>query len=474
MSTTTTSAMAKPPEPQPATTTTTTTTTTVFASEVSVQPLWEKLQDPAFSLKKKMILGRLGLFLAALIGLILSSCYDIPKGKRIPLRVERDGFVIIDAGIITSFFHFPAYVYLTTVACLNLLFALVSLLVLVLEMCLAGRGSDEESIRSNMDSFFPELGLLFDAGGLILSLTAACASMGLTNVLILNLDTTFPNYEELREKLRALFDLKLSASVLMVVAGCFMAFTLALGWKYIEVRKKQMKVLGIPTTGLSRIIDRVFRWYKNVASGFLGPRSEERVVVSPLFVNRVAQVFLSMAAFTCSYLLIEDTEMDDVLERIPAFHVLTWESLAIFIISVVIASVSAIDLALTGGGAAGSGEDGSHETELDQAEYRGIVQSSSAQFKENLIYARFAYDVLASLLTFCVFAASSGVTSAGLNCSAGDPLWCPLSILGVFFVFVLSLSFMLSLTCGSYIALREHRIKNLLASTTTSTSGVKK
>merc|ERR1719331_2371455 len=84
--------------------------------------------------------------------------------------------------------------------------------------------------------------------------------MGLTNVLILNLDTTFPNYEELREKLRALFDLKLSASVLMVVAGCFMAFTLALGWKYIEVRKKQMKVLGIPTTGLSRIIDRVFRW----------------------------------------------------------------------------------------------------------------------------------------------------------------------------------------------------------------------
>jgi len=89
------------------------------------------------------------------------------------------------------------------------------------------------------------------------------------------------------------------------------------------------------------------------------------------------------------------------------------------------------------------------------------VQSSGAQFKENLIYARIVYDSLASLLTFCTFAAAAGITSAKLNCRAGDARWCPLSILGVFFAFFLSLSFMTSLFTGSYVEFREHRMKTV-------------
>lgn len=100
----------------------------------------------------------------------------------------------------------------------------------------------------------------------------------------------------------------------------------------------------------------------------------------------------------------------------------------------------------------------------ESQEYKGIVQSSSAQFKENLIYARIIYDSLASLLTFCTFAAAAGVTSARLNCSAGDKLWCPLSALGVFFAFMLSISFMISLFTGSYVSFREHRMKAVVSS----------
>merc|ERR1711907_128800 len=79
-------------------------------------------------------------------------------------------------------------------------------------------------------------------------------------------------------------------------------------------------------------------------------------------------------------------------------------------------------------------------------------------------YARIIYDSLASLLTFCTFAAASEVTSARLNCSAGDKLWCPLSALGVFFAFMLSISFMISLFTGSYVSFREHRMKAVVSS----------
>jgi hypothetical protein len=98
---------------------------------------------------------------------------------------------------------------------------------------------------------------------------------------------------------------------------------------------------------------------------------------------------------------------------------------------------------------------------VESSEYKGIVQSSSAQFKENLIYCRIIYDAVFSLLTFCTFAASAGVTSAGLNCSSGDSRWCAIAILGVFFVFMQSISFMISLFTGSYPDFSRHRTEQL-------------
>ena len=150
-----------------------------------------------------------------------------------------------------------------------------------------------------------------------------------------------------------------------------------------------------------------------------------------------------------------------VFEFVPAFHVVTWVSMALFICSTLIALISVIDFSLTGGV---KDESDGGEGKSDAPEYRGIFQSSSEGFKENLIYVRIIYDSLASLLTFCIFAASAGISSAKLNCSAGDSRWCPLSALGVFFSFMLSVSFMVSLFSGSYIEFRDHRIKAVTTS----------
>ncbi len=281
--------------------------------------------------------------------------------------------------------------------------------------------------------------------------------LGLTNVMHSNLtigsDAT--SFNELRERCHTIFELKYAASSCLLVQSVLIGATLVLGWQHIEEKRKQMTQLGIPPQAMQQSIDKLFTFWKTIISG-VGKRKEERKPLNPLFFNRIIQVLLSMAAFVCCYTLITDNEMEVIFDHVPPFQAITWISLAVLITSVGIAAVSAIDLSLTGGSKEG---DGDGEGTAESSDFKGIMQSSSAQFKESLIYGMLIYDSVFSLLTFCTFSSSAGVTSADLNCSSGDSRWCALAGLGVFFVFMQSVSFMISLFTGSYVEFRDFRIK---------------
>ena len=397
-----------------------------------------------------------------ILAVVLSTCFDLPATA--PIRVKRDGFILIDAGTINSMFAFPAYVYLTTIAVITLLGAIVFLLLLLVDLSLAKADSEHESIRFKIDNNIPFVALCFDFIFLILSMTSACAVLGLTNVMNGSLDTddldpTSKQRADLMQALEIIFHLKYAASACMIGQSIFITATLVLGWQHIEERRKQQTALKIPAQATQQSIDKIFSFWTTISSG-VGKRSEEIARISPLFLNRVVQVLLSMSAFVCCYLLIQDAEV--IFDHVVPFVVITWVSLAILITTFGIAAISAIDISLTGGSKSHKKDTVEERAAVESsAEYKGIIQSSSAEFKEKLIYCRIIYDSVFSLLTFCTFAAAAGVTSARLNCKSGDSRWCALSGLSVFFVFMQSVSFMISLFTGSYPDFSRHRTKQL-------------
>ena len=177
-------------------------------------------------------------------------------------------------------------------------------------------------------------------------MTSACATLGLTNVMRSNL--SFDNQGSLKQIVETIFNLKYAAAACMISQSIFIAATLVLGWQHIEGRRKMMAQLGIPPQATQQNIDKIFHFWSEISSG-LGKRSEDRAAISPLFLNRIVQVFLSLAAFVSCYILITDAEMEAAFSDVPPFQVITWVSLAILITSFGIATVSGIDLSLTGG-----------------------------------------------------------------------------------------------------------------------------
>ena len=114
-------------------------TSVVYAEEVEIpnawQRLWDAFEDPAYRLKKLTLWMRVAQIVLGLTSVILSTCYDLPKG--IPIKVRSAGIVLIDAGTIKSMFAFPAYVYLAVVAVITFLGAILFLLLLVVDLSLA-------------------------------------------------------------------------------------------------------------------------------------------------------------------------------------------------------------------------------------------------------------------------------------------------------------------------------------------------
>jgi hypothetical protein len=262
--------------------------------------------------------------------------------------VRSAGVVLIDAGTIKSMFAFPAYVYLAVVAVITFLGAILFLLLLVVDLSLAKGSSEHESIRFKIDNNIPFVALCFDFIFLVLSMTSACATLGLTNVMRSNL--TLANQESAKEIVVTIFNLKYAAAACMISQSIFIAATLVLGWQHVEGRRKMMAQLGIPPQATQQNIDKVFHFWSEISSG-LGKRSEDRAAISPLFLNRIVQVFLSLAAFVCCYILVfdEGVGMEAAFDDVPPFQVITWVSLAILITSFGIVAVSGIDLSLTGG-----------------------------------------------------------------------------------------------------------------------------
>ena len=340
----------------------------VYAEEVDVpnalERLWSTLfgDSEAFRLKRRALLMRALQMLFGLLAVVLSTCYDLPRA--VPVRVKRDGFVLIDAGVISSMFAFPAYVYLTTIAIITFVGSMLFALLLLMDLSLVGGSSEHESVRYKIDNNAPYLALCFDFIFLILATTSACASFGLTNVMHMSLDygamSFAPNIERVFE---TIFDFKVGAGVVAwrargkntdqnartrallstsstyqyVASACmfaqsiFIGATLMLTYQHIEERQTQMTLLGIPPTATQQSIDFIFRFYKTFSSG-VGRRSEDRAAISPLFVNRVVQVLLSLACFVVCYDIIDWTEQELKFVFVPAFHIITWVSLALFII----------------------------------------------------------------------------------------------------------------------------------------------
>ena len=94
-----------------------------IAEEVVLPNAWNRfrnaIRDPAYK-KKRLTLGlRVAQVVLALCSIILSSCYDLPRS--IPVRVKAGGFILIDAGIIRSFFHCEFHFICSSSRALNLL-----------------------------------------------------------------------------------------------------------------------------------------------------------------------------------------------------------------------------------------------------------------------------------------------------------------------------------------------------------------
>ena len=190
----------------------------VYAEEVDVpnalERLWSTLfgDSEAFRLKRRALLMRALQMLFGLLAVVLSTCYDLPRA--VPVRVKRDGFVLIDAGVISSMFAFPAYVYLTTIAVITFVGSMLFALLLLVDLSLVGGSSEHESVRYKIDNNAPYLALCFDFIFLILATTSACASFGLTNVMHMSLDYGAMSYAPKIERVfETIFDFKVGAGV---------------------------------------------------------------------------------------------------------------------------------------------------------------------------------------------------------------------------------------------------------------------
>ena len=190
----------------------------VYAEEVDVpnalERLWSTLfgESEAFRLKRRALLMRALQMLFGLLAVVLSTCYDLPRA--VPVRVKRDGFVLIDAGVISSMFAFPAYVYLTTIAVITFVGSMLFALLLLVDLSLVGGSSEHESVRYKIDNNAPYLALCFDFIFLILATTSACASFGLTNVMHMSLDYGAMSFAPKIERVfETIFDFKVGAGV---------------------------------------------------------------------------------------------------------------------------------------------------------------------------------------------------------------------------------------------------------------------
>ena len=459
--------------------------------------LARSLTSPTLATKRTLAGMRLAEFAFGVVTLALSVAIDLPFSAR--FTVESESIRLIDAGTIQTMMKFPAYVYMVAVALVTLIGALVFLIFLLFDLSLVGGTSEHESVRFLVDNNVPFVALCFDFVFLVLAITSAFAVIGITHVMRENVGNQSLGVDlnsvggvsvskltaDEISQLDRIFNVKYIAAGFMIAQSLCLMTTLYLGWAHVEERKKQMTVLGIPAQATQMTVERIARLWRRVQTR-VGRRSQGRVAISPLFVNRVLQVCLSLGSFVCSYVLISDRKSSRALIHVMPFQVMCWVSLAVFIISFGIAVVSVTDILLTSGGGsppdeedagaaggangptgAGAGAGGggggggrARSKAASDQQYRGILESSGSRFKETMVYTRLVYDSAVSFMLACVFSASAGVTTADISCGTKID-WCQIAVASVFFLFVLCTSFLVSLFTGSYVEFVDMRMKLL-------------